>query len=101
MELVTRNCQWLEVIKDVGKYVDSCDMYQRIKNRIEKKLKLSKVLKKPQIHLIVDFTTKLLLVAKKDVILVICNKLSKIAHFMAITERMLAEELAMLFRDNM
>ena len=100
MELVTRNCQWLEVIKDVGKYVDSCDMYQRIKNRIEKKLKLSKVLKKPQIHLIVDFTTKLLLVAKKDVILVICNKLSKIAHFMAITERMLAEELAMLFRDN-
>ena len=100
MELVTRNCQWLEVIKDVGKYVDSCDMYQRIKNRIEEKLKLSKVLKKPQIYLIVDFTTKLLLVAKKDVILVICNKLSKIAHFMAITERMLAEELAMLFRDN-
>jgi len=42
----------------------------------------------------------LLLVAKKDAILVICNKLSKIAHFMAITERMLAEELAMLFRDN-
>ena len=101
MELVTLNCQWLEVIKDVGKYVDSCDMYQRIKNRIEEKLKLSKVLKKPQIHLIVDFTTKLLLVAKKDVILVICNKLSKIAHFMATTERMLAEELAMLFRDNM
>ena len=100
MELVTRNCQWLEVIKDVGKYVDSCDMYQRIKNRIEEKLKLSKVLKKPQIHLIVNFTTKLLLVAKKNVILVICNKLSKIAHFMAITERMLAEELAMLFRDN-
>ena len=26
--------------------------------------------------------------------------MSKIAHFMAITERMLAEELAMLFRDN-
>ena len=42
----------------------------------------------------------MLLVAKKDAILVIFNKLSKIAHFMATTERMLAEELAMLFRDN-
>jgi len=52
-------------------------------------------------HLIVDFITKLLLVAEKDVILVICNKLSKIAHFVATTERMSAEELARLFRDNM
>ena len=52
-------------------------------------------------HLIVDFITKLLLVAEKDVILVICNKLSKIAHFVATTERMSAEELARLFRNNM
>ena len=52
-------------------------------------------------HLIVDFITKLLLVAEKDMILVICNKLSKIAHFVATTERMSAEELARLFRDNM
>jgi len=52
-------------------------------------------------HLIVDFITKLLLVAEKDVILVICNKLSKIAHFVATTERMSAEELARLFKDNM
>jgi len=26
MELVTRNCWWLEVTKDVEKYVDRCDM---------------------------------------------------------------------------
>jgi len=42
----------------------------------------------------------LLLAAEKDVILVICNKLSKIAHFVATIERMSAEELASLFRDN-
>ena len=44
---------------------------------------------------------KLLLVADKDVILVVCNRLSKMAHFVATTEEMTAEGLARLFRDNM
>jgi len=50
MELVTRNYWWPGVMRDVGKYIDSCDIYQRMKNRTEiitGKLKLSKVLKKP------------------------------------------------------
>ena len=48
-ELVTRNYWWPEVTKDVGKYVEGCDMCQRMKNRMEvlaRKLKLSEVLKK-------------------------------------------------------
>ena len=48
----------------------------------------------------VDFITKLPLVARKDVILVVCNKLSKITHFVATTEETSVEELARLFRDN-
>ena len=48
----------------------------------------------------VDFITKLLLVAGKDVILVVCNKLSKIIHFVTITEGTSAERLVRLFRDN-
>ena len=43
---------------------------------------------------------KLLLVAKKDIILVVCDRLSKMIHFVTITEGTLAEELARLFRDN-
>jgi len=46
MELVTRNYWWPDVTKDVGKYVEGCNMYQRIKNRTEipaGKLKLSEV----------------------------------------------------------
>ena len=43
---------------------------------------------------------KLLLVAEKDVILVFCNRLSKITHFVATTEGMSAEGLVQLFRDN-
>jgi len=49
-ELVTRDYWWLEVIKDVEKYINGCDICQRIKNRTEipaRKLKLSEVLEKP------------------------------------------------------
>ena len=48
----------------------------------------------------VNIITKLLLVARKDVILVISDRLSKMIHFMATTEETLAEELEQLFRDN-
>jgi len=49
----------------------------------------------------VDLITKLLIVAEKDTILVVCNWLSKITHFVATTEGILVERLARLFRDNM
>ena len=49
----------------------------------------------------VDFITKLLVVAGKDVILVVCDRLSKMTHFVATTEGTSAEELARLFWDNM
>jgi len=104
VELVTRNYWWPEVTRNVGKYVEGCDLYQRMKNRTEevvRKLKLSKVMEKPWTHLIVDFITKLPIVARKDAILVVCNWLSKIMHFVATIEGTLAKGLARLFRDNM
>jgi len=48
----------------------------------------------------VDFITKLLLVQGYDLILVVVNRLTKIVHFIPTTEKMSAEELARLFRDN-
>jgi len=74
-----------------------------MKNRTEVpvgKLKLSEVLEKLWTHLTVDFIMKLLVVVEKDTILVVCNRLSKITHFVAITEGTLAEGLGRLFRDN-
>ena len=103
MELVTRNYQQLEVTRDVGKYMEGCDMYQRIKNRIKvmtEKLKFSEVLEKLQIHLTVDFIKKLLVVAGKDTILVVYDRLSKITYFVAMTEEMSVKGLARLFKDN-
>ena len=52
-------------------------------------------------HLIVDFITKLPVVAGKDAILVVCNRLSKMTHFVATTEETSAKGLTRLFRDNM
>ena len=75
-----------------------------MKNRIKKmagKLKLSEVLEKLWTYLTVNFITKLPVVVGKDVILVVCNRLSKMMHFVVTTEKISAEGLARLFRDNM
>ena len=48
----------------------------------------------------VDFITKLPIVARKDVILVVCDKLFKMTHFVATTESILAEGLVRLFKNN-
>ena len=53
-------------------------------------MKLSKMPEKLWTYLTVDFIMKLLLVAKKNVILVVCNKLSKITYFIAMTEETFA-----------
>jgi len=74
-----------------------------MKNRTEElvgKLKLSEVPQKTWTHLIVDFITKLPVVAGKDAILVVCDRLSKMTHFVATTEGTSAEGLARLFWDN-
>jgi len=96
-ELVTRNYWWLGVTRDVVRYVEGYDMCQRMKNRTEEiveKLKLSEMLEKPWTHLIVDFITKLPIVAEKDTILVVCDQLSKMTHFVVTTEGTSAERLA-------
>ena len=90
-------------MRDVGKYMDDCDIYQRIKNWTEvpvEKLKLSEVPEKWWTHMMVYFITKLMLVTGKDAILVVYDRLSKITHFVAITKETLVEGLAQLFRDN-
>ena len=43
---------------------------------------------------------KLPVLRDHDSILVVCNRFLKILHFVAMTEKITAEELAKLFRDN-
>ena len=103
VELVTRNYWWPGVTRDVGKYVEECDLCQRMKNRTEEsagKLKLNEVLKKTWTYLTVDLIMKLPVGTGKDAILVVCDRLSKMMHFVAITEGISAERLVRLLRDN-
>ena len=50
VELVTRNYWWPGVTRDIERYVEGCNLCQRMNNRTEEvtgKLKLSEVPKKP------------------------------------------------------
>ena len=89
--------------KEVGRYVDGCDACQRYKNRSEApagKLMPNAIPEKPWSHISADFITKLLLAQRYDAILVVCDRFSKMAHFIATTEKTSAEGLAKLFRDQ-
>jgi len=102
-ELVTRNYWWPGITKEVGKYVDRCDACQRYKNRSEApagKLMPNAIPEKPWSHISADFITKLPLAQGYDAILVVYDRFSKMAHFIATMEKTSAEGLAKLFRDQ-
>ena len=64
------------------------------------KLMSNIVPEKPWSYIIADFITKLPLAQGYDVILVVCDRITKIAHFMPTTEKTLAERVARLFWNN-
>jgi len=55
---------------------------------------------KPWAYILVDFIIKLPLAQGYDSILVVVDQLTKMVHFIPTTEKMSAEGLAKLFRDN-
>ena len=55
---------------------------------------------KPWSHISADFITKLPLAQEYNAILVVCDRFSKMAHFIATTEKTSAEGLTKLFWDQ-
>jgi len=99
-ELVTRNYWWPGVTKEMGRYVDGCNACQRYKNQSEApagKLIPNVIPEKPWSHILADFITKLPLAQGYNAILVVCNRFSKMAYFIATMEKTSAEGLAKLF----
>jgi len=47
-----------------------------------------------------DFITKLPLAQEYNTILVVCNRITKMVHFMPTTKKTLTEGVARLFQDN-
>jgi len=100
VELVARNYWWPGLTKEIGKYVEGCDVCQRHKNRSKApagKLMPNAIPEKPWSHISADFITKLPLAQRYNAVLVVCDRFSKIAHFIATTEKTSAERLARLF----
>jgi len=103
IELVTRNFWWPGIIKEVKRYMEGCDACQHNKNCTEQpagKLMPNSIPEKPWMHISVDFITKLPLAQGYDSILVVVDRLTKMVHFIPTMEKMSAEGLARLFRDN-
>jgi len=75
-----------------------------MKNRAEMpagKLRPNQVPERPWQHISVVFITKLPMFKGHDLILVVCDRFSKISHFVVTTEKMIAEGLVRMFRDYM
>ena len=103
MELVTRNFWWPEVTREVKQYVEGCDTCQRNKNHMQVptgKLIPNLIPEKLWSHILADFITKLPLAQGYDLILVVVDRLTKIAYFIPIMEKIIVRGLARLFRDN-
>ena len=87
----------------VKKYIEGCNACQRNKNHTEvpaEKLMPNSVLEKPWSHILADFITKLPLAQGYNSILVVYNRITKMAHFVPTMEKTLMEGVARLFRDN-
>ena len=61
---------------------------------LAEKIMANKVPKKLWIYLTVNFITKLLLIAEKNTVLIVCDKLTKMMHFVVTTKKTSAKELA-------
>jgi len=64
------------------------------------KLMLNTISKKLWKHISANFITKLLLAQGYDIILVVCDQITKMAYFITTIEKMSVEGLARLFQDQ-
>ncbi|HEX9613546.1 MAG TPA: reverse transcriptase domain-containing protein [Candidatus Bathyarchaeia archaeon] len=90
---------WPRMRSDVTDYVRSCDPCQKIKHDRGSGVGYLQPLEiptNPYDHLTLDFITGLPLSHNKDAILVVVDKLTKYAHFIATTAEVTAEESAIL-----
>jgi len=91
------------VTKEVKRYIEKYNTYQRNKNYtkvLAEKLIPNTVPEKLWTYITAYFIPKLLLVQEYDSILVVCDRLTKMAYFVSTTEKTLAEGMVRLFQNN-
>ena len=101
--LVSRDYSWPGINTYVRRYVEACDTCARIKIPRHKPFGLLKPLEipeRPWRAITMDFIVKLPLSHGYDSIWVVCDRLTRAAHFLPCREAMNAPELAWLFLDR-
>ena len=102
-ELVSRNYWWPGMSIFVKKYVTGCDMCQRMKNRPQQPygpLQPNPVPGEPWEIITVDLITQLPESLGHNAILVVVCRLTKRAHFFAITNEFSAKDLAKIMHER-
>uniref|UniRef100_A0A670K6E2 Gypsy retrotransposon integrase-like protein 1 n=1 Tax=Podarcis muralis TaxID=64176 RepID=A0A670K6E2_PODMU len=103
MWLVTREFWWPKVREDVREYVRGCDQCQRAKGERRAPAGLLEPLptpERPWETVAIDFMTDLPRSRGKTAIMVVVDLLTKMAHFIACSHAVTAEETAKLFVEN-
>ncbi|GJY79146.1 ty3-gypsy retrotransposon protein [Tanacetum coccineum] len=94
---------WKGLKKMVKQLIRECDIYQRQKPDLSAYLRLIQPLPLPQriwTEVTMDFIKKLSLSHGKSVIMVVVDRQSKYAHFMALSHPFSASQVAQVFMDN-
>ncbi|GJP83868.1 hypothetical protein CLOP_g13969 [Closterium sp. NIES-67] len=100
----TRNYYWPNMADDVRKYVSSCTICQIMKSSHQRAAGLLQPLdppERPWQHVTMDYVTGLPAdPSGNDAILVVVDRLTKMAHFIACQQTITAEQTAQLFIAN-
>ncbi|GJP62189.1 hypothetical protein CLOP_g19278 [Closterium sp. NIES-67] len=104
LKMLQRNHYWPNMADDVRKYVSSCTACQIMKSPHQRAAGLLQPLdppERPWQHVTMDYVTGLLAgPSGNDAILVVVDRLTKMAHFIACQQSITAEQTAQLFLAN-
>ncbi|GJP58674.1 hypothetical protein CLOP_g2069 [Closterium sp. NIES-67] len=104
MKMLQRNYYWPNMADDVRKYVSSCTACQFMKSSHQRAAGLLQPLdppERPWQHITMDYLTGLPAgPSGNDAILVVVDRLTKMAHFIACQQKITAEQTAQLFIAN-
>ena len=102
-ELVSRNYWWPKMRQTVAKYIRNCDTCARtkpVRHAPYGLLKTLEVLFRRWSSVSLDFITRLPMSNGFDALLVVVDRLSKMAHYIPTTSDVNSKQLAKLFFDN-
>ncbi|GJP42041.1 hypothetical protein CLOM_g1638 [Closterium sp. NIES-68] len=103
-KMLQRNYYWPNMADDVRKYVSSCTACQIMKSSHQRAAGLLQPLdppERPWQHVTMDYVTGLPAgPSGNDAILVVVDRLTKMAHFIACQQTITAEQIAQLFIAN-